>query len=164
MRFHVEHRFASSVDAVIAGLLDPAFHRGLQLPDVRLLDLHEHTEGSESLLRLRYTFVGHLDPLARRLLGGRQLTWRQDLRLDRTRREGRLSFEAEADPQRLHGAGDITLRPAEGGGTVRRIDGELVVRVPVIGGTAERRIVPGLLRRLDVEAQALDDRLRMPGG
>jgi Protein of unknown function (DUF2505) len=63
-------------------------------------------------------------------------------------------------PSGLHGAGDITLRPDDGGGTVRRIDGELVVRAPLIGGTAERRIVPGLLRRLDVEAHALDDRLR----
>jgi hypothetical protein len=32
--------------------------------------------------------------------------------------------------------------------------------VPVIGGNAERRIVPGLLRRLDIEADALDRRIR----
>jgi hypothetical protein len=30
----------------------------------------------------------------------------------------------------------------------------------VVGGTAERRIIEGLLRRLDVEARALDERLR----
>jgi hypothetical protein len=30
----------------------------------------------------------------------------------------------------------------------------------VVGGSAERRIVPGLLRRLDIEANALDQRLR----
>jgi len=33
------------------------------------------------------------------------------------------------------------------------------VRVPLIGGTAERRIVPGLLIRLDVEAATLAAKL-----
>ena len=37
----------------------------------------------------------------------------------------------------------------------RRITGDLRVRIPVIGGSAERRIVPGLVRRLDVEASAV---------
>jgi Protein of unknown function (DUF2505) len=59
----------------------------------------------------------------------------------------------------LHGSADFVLISA-GGGTVRRLDGELVVAVPVIGRMAERRIVPGLLRRLDRDAQALDDRLQ----
>ena len=39
------------------------------------------------------------------------------------------------------------------------IHGELVVAVPGIGRMAERRIVPGLLRRMDIEAQAMDDEL-----
>ncbi|MGH9207805.1 MAG: DUF2505 family protein, partial [Acidimicrobiales bacterium] len=60
-------------------------------------------------------------------------------------------------------AADVVLT-ADGSGSVRRIDGELVVAVPAIGRMAERRIVPGLLRRLDIEAEALDDRLRHVGG
>ena len=161
MRFVADHHFAAPVDAVAAGLLDPEFHRDLQLPDLRLLDVIDgETEGSQSQLRLRYEFVGHLDPIARRLLGPRRkLTWVQDLRLDRADGTGRLRFEAEADPRRLHGAADVALRPGDQG-TARRIDGELVVAVPVVGGQAERRIVPGLLRRLDIEARALDERLR----
>jgi hypothetical protein len=65
---------------------------------VRLLSVEQHTEGSESMLRLRYTFVGHLDPIAKLLLGGVQLPWRQELRLGWTSHDGGLSFEAEADP------------------------------------------------------------------
>ncbi|MER3452944.1 MAG: DUF2505 domain-containing protein, partial [Acidimicrobiia bacterium] len=45
---------------------------------------------------------------------------------------------------------------AEGPGTAKRvIDGTLAVDVPLIGRSAERRILPGLLRRLDAEAEAL---------
>ena len=62
MRFAAEHRFAAPADAVIAGLTDPAFHRGLQLPDLKLLDVDVQLDQSETVLRLRYDFVGHLDP------------------------------------------------------------------------------------------------------
>ena len=159
MHFAAEHRFATPVDAVIAGLTDPAFHRGLQLPDLKLLDVDAHPNQSETVLRLRYDFVGHLDPLARRFLGGRRLTWLQELRVDRASGAGRLTFAAEADPRRFHGRADVVIEPDDGA-TRRTLDGELVVEVPVVGGNAERRIVPGLLRRLDIEAAALDQRLR----
>lgn len=158
VRFHAEHRFAAGPGAVAAGLLDPSFHRELQLPDLKLLDVDSHADGTESVLRLRYDFVGHLDPLARRILGNRRLTWLQELHLDPAGGTGRLSFEAEADPRRLHGAADVILEGADGG-TRRQLHGELVVAVPMVGGRAERRIVPGLLRRLDIEARALDERL-----
>jgi hypothetical protein len=160
MRFHAEHRFRAPVDAVIGLLVDPAFHRQLELPDVSLLDADGSTEGDRSHLTLRYEFVGSLDPIARRLLAGRDLTWRQELDIDRSTGAGRLSFEAEADPRRLHGTADVSIDPAEGGsGSVRQLDGDFKVSFPVVGGQAERRIVPGLVRRLDIEAKALDDRL-----
>ena len=41
--------------------------------------------------------------------------------------------------------------------------GELHVRIPVIGGSGEKRIVPGLVRRLDVEAAALAEALKGRG-
>jgi hypothetical protein len=158
MRFAAEHRFAAPVDAVIAGLTDPEFHRGLQLPDLKLLDVDVQPNQSETVLRLRYDFVGHLDPLARRLLGGRRLTWLQELHLDGSG-TGRLTFAAEADPRRLHGRADVAIEPDDGG-TRRRLGGDLVVDVPVVGRNAERRIVPGLLSRLEIEAAALDRHLR----
>ncbi|HZA75056.1 MAG TPA: DUF2505 family protein [Acidimicrobiales bacterium] len=160
MRFHAEHRFPGPVGAVAALLLDPGFHRQLELPDLRLLEVVDGgTDTNESHLRLRYDFVGHLDPLASRLLAGRRLTWIQELRLDRSSGVGRLSFEAEAAPDRLHGVADMVLEPVDDV-TVRRLDGELVVAVPLMGRRAEGRIVPGLLRRLDIEAAALAERLR----
>lgn len=159
VRFHAEHHFAAPAVEVVALLLDPGFHRGLELPDLALLAADEgEDEGGRSVLRLRYDFVGNLDRLAQRLLGGRRLTWFQELRLDRSTGTGRLTFAAESAPDKLRGAAELRVRP-DGGGTVRRIDGELVVSVPLVGRTAERRIVPGLQRRLDIEARALDERL-----
>lgn len=168
MRFHTEHHFAGSADAVMAVLVDPAFHRQLSLPDLSLPEvLGAEANSDETVLQLRYEYIGQLDPIARRLLGDRKLTWLQELRLDQTSGAGSLGFQAEAAPDRLRGSARFTVEPADGpgssdddSGSVRRLDGELVVAVRPIGGMAERRIVPGLLRRLDIEAQAVDDHLR----
>jgi Protein of unknown function (DUF2505) len=161
MRFHASHRFSAPVEAVVGLLVDPDFHRHLDLPDVELREVVDSdTSGERAHLSLRYAFVGSLDSLGRRLLGGRELTWRQELDVDPATGTGRLAFRADADPRRLHGDADFTITPADGEGSVRVLDGELVVSFPLIGGQAERRIVPGLLRRLDIEAEALEARLK----
>jgi hypothetical protein len=164
VRFSVEHEFDGAPIAVAEILCDPAFHIGLALPDLGRPEVVEHsTAGSERVLRLRYEFIGHLDPIARRLLAGRKLTWLQELRLDLATCVGRLSFAAEAEADRLYGAAEVTLEALDGMRARRRVEGNLFVRVPVVGGSAERRIVPGLVRRLDVEADALTAALAAAG-
>ncbi len=160
MRFHAEHRFHGSPGAVAALLVDPDFYGELVLPDLgQPAVLDQQSEGQRTTLRLRYEFVGHLDPMARRLLGQSRLAWVQEIDLDRESASGTLRFNGEADPKRLHGSADFVLS-SEGEGSCRRLTGELVVAVPVIGPRAERQIVPGLLRRLDIEATTLDERLQ----
>ncbi|MGH9094420.1 MAG: DUF2505 family protein [Acidimicrobiales bacterium] len=163
MRFHAEHRFDGSAQAVAALLADPAFYLGLTLPDLSKPELLDQDDtGGASRLRLRYEFIGSLDPIAKRLIGSDRLGWVQEVSIDRAADSGVLRFAAERDARRLHGSADFVLTEV-GGDTIRHLDGELVVAVPGIGRMAERRIVPGIRRRMDIEAQILNDRLR-PGG
>ncbi len=160
MRFQVEHRFRAPVRAVADLLVDPDFHRGLELPDVELLDVVDHRDdGEEALLALRYEYVGRLDPAARRVLGGRRLTWLQEVTLDREAGGGRLAFAAEGNGDRLNGAADFVLR-AEHDEVVWELAGEVRVRVPLVGGSAERRVLTGVLRRLEIEARRMAEELR----
>jgi Protein of unknown function (DUF2505) len=160
MRFQAEHRFSGSPGAVAAILADPAFYLDLQLPDLsQPTVLNQGANADESVLRLRYLFVGSLDPTARRLLGRRELAWIQEIAVDGQAGSGQLTFHAEAQPKRLHGSARFTLE-AQGDGTIRRLAGELVVAVPIVGARAERSIVNGLRRRLDIEADQLERRLR----
>jgi hypothetical protein len=160
MRFEVEHHFAGSVDAVVEQLTSAGFYCSLELPDLSLPSvLAESDDGDRSTLKLRYEFVGSLDPLARRMLGSHRLAWDQTVVVDRRTRTGQIEFAAAADPRRLHGSARFDLQP-EGKGCVRALRGAIVVAVPVIGTWAEARIVPGMLRRLDIEASALDTGLR----
>jgi hypothetical protein len=160
MRFSAEHRFEGSAAAVGEVLSDAGFYSTLDLPDLaRPVLLESSRDGDKTRLVFRYEFVGSLDPLARRLLGSHRLAWRQQIEVDHTSESGDLSFAAEADPKRLHGSADFVLT-ADQQWVTRRLSGELVVAVPLIGATAERKIVPGLLRRLDIEAEAVQQRLR----
>jgi hypothetical protein len=159
MRFRAEHRFTGSPDEVAAVLADPRFYQTLTLPDVSEPEVLESSgDGQRSLVRLRYEFAGNLDPMARRLVGTQRLAWIQQVEVERPSDSGDLSFYAEADPKRLHGSAHFELQ-AEEGGCVRRLSGELVVEVPLIGSRAERKVVPGVLRRLDIEAQGINDTL-----
>jgi hypothetical protein len=159
MRFQAEHRFHGSPGEVAAVLTDPGFYQTLVLPDVSNPEVLESNAGGErSLLRLRYRYTGSLDPMARRLLGQQRLAWIQQVAVDHMTGSGDLSFHAEADPKRLQGKAHFDLR-TDGGGCVRRLAGELVVAVPMIGTRAERKIVPGVLRRLDIEAQGINNTL-----
>lgn len=155
VRFTADHHFTSPPEAVAGVLLDGEFHRVLELPDVALPTVvASGREGSVGTLRLRYEFVGHLDPIARRMLGGRALAWEQELRLDTDTGRGVLTIAVDDAAGRIRGDGRVTLEGVDAG-TVRRIVGELQIRIPLIGGNAERRIVPGIVSRLDVEAEAV---------
>jgi hypothetical protein len=160
MDFSVEHRFAAPAAAVAALMVDPEFEGTVELPDLALPEVLEHGRvGNEAVLRLRYEFTGHLDPIARRVVRNRTLTFVQEVRLDTGTGQGRLRLTVEADPDRVHGAATIRI-DADGDGTsIRRMRGAFKVSVPLIGGTAERAILPGVLRRMDVEATALAQQL-----
>jgi Protein of unknown function (DUF2505) len=166
VHFQVEHEFPGSCAQVADVLCDPEFHAELDLPDLSRPEVVESSvDGTIRSLRLRYEYVGQLDPVARKLIGDRTLAWVQELRLDTTTYSGTLSFSAEQDSDRLNGAAEVAIAAVDGGGgqSRRRIGGDLHVRVPIVGGTAERRIVPGLVRRLNVEAEALSQELANRG-
>jgi hypothetical protein len=164
VKFSSDHEFPAPPAAVATLLCDPDFQKSYDLPDLGRPEVVLHTsDGNARHLRLRYEYLGQLDPIARRLLGNRKLTWIQDLELDLATTRGTLKFSAEAEPDRLYGNAQVALDAVGADGARRHIEGDLYVRVPLVGGTAERRIVPGLVSRLDVEAAAVTAALKAQG-
>ena len=162
MQFHAEHHFSSPAVDVMGAMVDSDLYADLQFPDLSQPEvLGRNSEGSRTSLKLRYAFIGRLDPLGRRLVGTDQLSWIQEVEVDTTALAGRLTFASEDRSRRLHGEALITFHP-ERDGTSRQIDGNLVVAVRFVGAAVERRIVAGLLRDLDLEAQAIRDQPNRP--
>src|SRR6476659_9200939 len=115
MHFAVEHDFPAPRSEVAVVLCDPAFQTQLELPDLSRPEVvASSADGTTRLLRLRYEYIGQLDPIARKIVGGRKLTWIQELRLDTATYTGALSFSAEEDAGRLNGAAEVAIVAVDG--------------------------------------------------
>jgi uncharacterized protein DUF2505 len=153
--FSARHEFDATPPTVAATMTDPDFVVGVELPDLEPAEVLEHrADGDGRMIRYRYRFVGHLDPIARRVLGKDRISWVQEVRVDAGDAHGVLAVVPDVRADRLHFAGEYRLEALEGT-TVRSLQGELSIKVPLIAGRAEQHILPGLLRRIDLEADAL---------
>ncbi len=156
VHFECEHDFPGTVEQVASIMSDPAFQTGLDLPDLARPGVVTHeVDGTARRLTLRYEYIGQLDPIAQKVVGGRTLTWVQDLRIDVGTGIGTLGFSADGVGGRADGSASVTISPVGDASCSRHIDGEFRIRIPLLGGKAEKAIVPGLTRRLDVEAGAV---------
>jgi hypothetical protein len=153
--FSAQHEFDATPAMVAATMTDPDFVSTVELPDLERAEVLEHHAGHEGrVIRYRYRFVGRLDPIARRVLGKDRISWVQEVRVDAGDAHGVLAVVPDVRADRLKFAGEYRLE-AHDGTTVRSLQGELSIKVPLIAGRAEQHILPGLLRRIDLEADAL---------
>jgi len=164
MELRATHRFDAPAHAVATASTDPDFYAALELPDVETPEIlaHEATDVSV-MLRVRLRFTGALDPVARRVIGAERISWVQELRLDLPTRRGELTVVPDVQQDRIDLKAQVELIEDSATATTRRIAGDLKVRIPLVGGRAERSLVPGIERRLDAEAEALRDWLERQG-
>ncbi len=157
MRLEARHEFPAPVADVERAMADPAFYDQLHdLPDLAPPEVLDRTEvGSRITLRVRYVFTGHVDLIVRRVVNIDQLVWIQTTEFDTHAHEATLTVVPEKLGSMLQCAGKFELASTSAGGTVRTLTGELKVKVPLLGGRAERALAPGILRRIDLEADAL---------
>ena len=156
MRIHAEHGFAAPPSEVVDALVDPDFAAGLSaLPGVGEATVVDHgTDGTSRHLSVRLVYEGSLDGVAAKVLGPTAPSWVQTYRFDLASGRGRLEIVPESHGALLDCSADVALT-ADGGGTRRVVDGQLVVRVPFVGGRAERALAPAIDDRIDAEAALL---------
>jgi hypothetical protein len=168
--FDARHRFAAPPEQVAAAMTDIDFVTSLVLPDVELAEVVGRIENANGVaLRVRYRFVGRLDPVARRVLSGNRVSWVQEVRVDASMRRGTISVSPDIQADRMECRGTYRLEPTgaaggaggagDGTGTTRSLGGALSVHVPLVGRRAEQHILPGVLRRIDIEAAAMQAHL-----
>jgi hypothetical protein len=156
VKLAARHKFAASPDAVCDAMGDADFYAGLRLPDVDPPELISRTgEGDRVDVHVRFRYTGKLDPIARRIVGSDHVSWIQQLEINRATHSCALKVVPETGAIPVSCTGTFVLHD-EAGGCLRVLDGDLRVRVPLIGGRAERSLAPGITRRLDLEAEALD--------
>ncbi|MFZ4516023.1 MAG: DUF2505 domain-containing protein [Acidimicrobiia bacterium] len=150
------HTFLAPVAAVAHAMADPEFYSALRLANVEPpIVLETSAVGTTLQIRVAYQYSGSINPFARSILGTDQFSWEQALTIDATTGLGTLRIVPAVQPGAMHCEGTVQL-VAIPEGTRRTLTAQLRIRIPLLGGRAERAIAPEILKQLDVEAQALE--------
>jgi hypothetical protein len=157
----VEQVYDAPVDEVARAYTEPGlFERLGDLPKLGRPELLERREdGDRVRLRVRYRFTGDISPAARRVIDPAKLSWVEHTDHDLARRRVEFRMAPDHYPDRLRSSGLYSFRP-DGSGTRRVTEGELVVRVPLVGGAVERAIVSGLREHLAAEVPLVESFLK----
>jgi hypothetical protein len=163
VRFEIDDTFAAT-RAELEGLLDepdlyPRMAR--ELPNIERIELLDADERDGVVRRrVRYTPSGaaeRIPAMARGRITPEMMVWVEESRF--WRREHRLEYRVEPNiPEKWKGQftsqGEFTFREIEGG-VARKIAGEVIVRVPVVGGLVERQLIKDLRGSFRAEAAIL---------
>lgn len=153
MRFRIEQRLVARVERVESILADPAWYEAVTASEAvwapELLDVEEG-EGETVGLRVRYRFRGRLNAAASRVVDPARLSWVEVSTLDRVSHTIDLRIEPDSYADKLRFTGSVVLQP-EGESTERVLDGEVKVKVPLVGGRVEGAVISGLREHAAVE-------------
>jgi hypothetical protein len=158
VRFDLVQDLHAALPDIEAAFLDDRFIAELgRLPGLGSPTfLDRQSDGSRVRQRVRYAFVGHLSPAVTAVVEPAKLTWIEDSTLDRATHATTFRILPDHYANLLAASGLITLQDGEAGGTIRRTDGELTVKVPFVGRKVEQAIVSGLQEHAALEAAAVD--------
>jgi hypothetical protein len=158
VRFTVDEKVAVSSDVAVRAYGNPAFYKGRPPRDnISVLEVVHHEEtGDHLLIEVRFQFTGSVSSAVRAVIDPTKMSW--ITRTDITLSAHRSTFTVLPDhyPDRLTSQGTFTFADdGSGTGCTIRVDGELKVRVPIVGRTVERVIVSGLRSYLAAEVAGL---------
>lgn len=148
MKFSIRQAVAVPPARAMAAYGSPAFYEGREARDdiaVREVVAHE-ADADRILLEVRFAFTGSVAPAVRAVVDPGRMSWitRTEILLT----EGRSSWVVLPDhyPDRLSASGTYVFEEGDGGAetcTVE-VEGELKVRVPIVGRSVEKVIVGDL--------------------
>lgn len=154
MRFTVDQPLEGTVDDVVAAFTDPGYLQSLgELGKVGVPEVLDHErDGDLVRQRVRYRFTGDLSPAVTSVVDREKFTWVDEHTYDLAKAEATFRIVPEHYADRLRCSGTERFhRIAEG--TNRRVEAELKVKWPLVGGLVERAIVSGLKEHLAQEAE-----------
>ena len=158
MRFRIEQIVAGPVDAVARVYTQPRFYELLgELPKLgkpEVLDRRE--DGSLVHLSVRFRFTGQLSPAVTKVVDPARLTWVEESVHDLERFTVTFRMMPDNYADRLRLAGSSRFEPSGDGRTRRVAEGDVAVRVPLLGRSVEGALVSGLREHLAGEVAVVE--------
>ena len=165
MKFEIVNRFRTTVADFERVLDDPQLYEKLRLPAIEKIEpLERVDEGERVRRRVRYTpnTDGKIPSFGRSVVKPSMLRWIEESTYDKARH--RFDYRIlpnlpESWRDRFQSQGSYQLAQ-EGGEVVRRIEGEIVVRLPLLGRTVEKLLLREVTENFRAEAEAMSALLR----
>jgi hypothetical protein len=157
VQFSSEQTYRHGADDVLDAYADPAMYPALpELPKIGAPEVLEHRRAGDLVhLDIRYAYTGDLPAAALAVIDPARLTWVQSTTVDLSQRTSTIALHPDHYPDRLQCAGTFHFT-AHDAGTIRRVQGDLDVKVMVVGGQVARALISGLEEFLLAEAAAVD--------
>ena len=146
MKFAIRQAVAVPPDRAMAAYGSPTFYEGRPTrDDIEVRDVVRHEGTAERiLLEVRFAFTGSLSPAVRAVVDPAKMSWitRTEILLA----ESRSSWVVLPDhyPDRLSASGTYRFEGAGSGACDVEVEGDLRVRVPIVGRSVEKVIVGDL--------------------
>jgi hypothetical protein len=159
VKFSIRQPVAVSPARAMAAYGSPTFYEGRPARDdieVREVVRHEETPG-RVLLEVRFAFTGSVSPAVRAVIDPQKMSWitRTELRLA----EGRSGWTVLPDhySDRLSASGTYRFEETGPGACEVEVEGDLRVRVPIVGRSVEKVIVGDLRAYIADEVAGIAD-------
>jgi Protein of unknown function (DUF2505) len=142
MRISVDQPIATSVEDARSAFLDAAFYKSLgELPGISAPEVRMFSAGPErARIELGYRFAGELNGAAKAILDPGKLTWSQVTEVDLSNGRSEVQMVPDNYGKLFSFTGWYELRPTDDGHCSQHFEGDLVVRVPLLGPLAERAL------------------------
>lgn len=158
MRFRLEQTFAAPVDAVALAFTEPELYTAFgslpKLGQPQVLGRRE--DGDVVSLQVRYRFTGDLSPAARKVVDPARLSWVEHSTHDLTRHQVDFIMVPDNYGNLLRASGRYSFEPDGPDATRRVAEGDVAVRVPLVGKAVEGAIVSGIKEHLAEEVPLVE--------
>jgi len=157
VQLHLEHRIDAPVDVVERASLDPAFEERLaDLPNIAERTVTSREEQADGRIHrvVRYRFTGPIPAPVIKAIGGSVISWDEIGDFDPDSHEWRFEIKPHFFGGRIRCHGRYGFAPDEDA-TLRTVDVDLKVAVPLVGGRVEKVIASGLRDNMNAEAGLL---------
>jgi hypothetical protein len=159
MKISLDQPIAVSVEAAQAAFVDPAFYQSLgALSGISAPEVRSFSQSADHVhLVLGYRFAGDLNGPAKRILDPEKITWSQVTDVDLPARRSEVRMVPDNYQGLLSFSGWYELRDEGDDKCRQHFEGDLRIRLPLLGPLAERAI-GGSIRQNMAETARLVER------
>ena len=161
MKIAIRQAVAVPPARAVAAYGTPAFYVGRPgRDDIAMVEVVRHDDlGERVLIEVRFAFTGSLSPAVRAVIDPAKISW--VTRTEVRPAEARTSWVVLPDhyPDRLSASGSYRFEEGDDGpdSTIVHVEGDLKVRVPIVGRSVERVIVTDLRQYIRDELAGIPD-------